>query len=183
MKLRALTLQIYKTLEQQNTIPNFEALARELLADAVVFAEVTSLNFFKESFDKQGWTDGSFQAWQQRAGGNDGRNILIKTGNLRDSLRVLQSSPLRIVFGTSEPYAATHNDGGTINIKVTKRSRKFFWYMFRATGESKWKAMALTKKETLTIKFPKRQFIGESQTLMQTLDQWLVKEIETRFKS
>lgn len=119
-------LQIYKQLPNQNTIPDFESMIRELLEDAVVFAEVTSVNFFKESFDKQGWTDGNFQPWKQRNGGNDGRSILIKTTNLRDSLRVLQSSPLRIIFGTSEPYAGIHNEGGIIKIRVTKKAKKFF---------------------------------------------------------
>jgi len=170
-------------MSKQHTIPDFETMARELLADTVMFAEVTALNFFKDSFYKQGWTDGAFIPWERRKTGADGRAILTKTGSLRDSLRVLQSSPLQIVFGTSEPYAQIHNEGGTITIKPTKKSRKFFWYMFKATGQSYWKWMALTKKDTLTIHIPKRQYIGESQTLMKQLDEWFLNELQKRFNN
>jgi len=44
-----------KLLATQNTIPDFDKKARELLDDAVTFAEVTGLNFFKSSFENQGW--------------------------------------------------------------------------------------------------------------------------------
>lgn len=166
----------------QNTIPDFDTLVRKLLEDAVIFAEVTGINFFKGSFENQGWTDGSFTAWQQRKTGADGRSILVQSHNLLNSLRVLESSPLRIVFGTSEPYAAIHNNGGTIQIRVTQKAKKFFWYMFKATRQNYWKWMALTKKEHLTIHMPQRKFIGESQTLMQQLDTWIINEIKKRFK-
>ena len=42
--------------------------------------------------------------------------------------------------------------------------------------------MALTKKQTLKSKFPKRQFIGDSKVLMNDLEEWFFKEIEKRIK-
>lgn len=101
----------------ENPIPNLEALAREILTDTVTYAEVTGINFFKDSFNKQGWTDNGFTPWPPRKTGSDGRGILIKTTNLRDSIRVMESSPLRIVYGTSVPYAQIHNQGGTIEVQ------------------------------------------------------------------
>lgn len=177
---------------QENTVPNFEAFARQLLSDLVTYTEVTALNFFKDSFDRQGWLDGSFTPWPATIMGPGDRNILINSGNLRDSLRVLKSSPLQIVFGTSEPYAGIHNEGGTITINITDKARKFFWAMYMAnvgkggvikqngsaTAASMWKAMALTKKSSITIHMPQRQYIGESQTLMKGLNTWLDKKIE-----
>lgn len=161
-------------------IPDLENIMRGLLSDLETFAGTTAVNFFKNSFHNQGWTDESFTAWQPRKSGADGRAILTNTTNLRESLRVLDSSPLRIIFGTSEPYAQIHNEGGTIQVRVTPKSRKYFWYMYRMTENQMWKGMALTKKEYLTIRMPKRQFIGESRELINTLQEWFQKEAEKR---
>jgi hypothetical protein len=43
--------------------------------------------------------------------------------------------------------------------------------------------MAISKKDHLTIKIPKRQFIGHSETLMSNLETWFKNEIEQRFKN
>lgn len=169
-----------RTMQDFNT-PEFEAMAREILADAATYAEVTALNFFKESFNQQGWLGSSFEAWPERKAGADGRGVLIKTGHLRDSIRVLESSPLRIVFGTNAPYAQIHNEGGTVSIRITPKARRYFWAMYKTTEKAFWKAMAL-KKDNITIKVPKRQFLGESQTLLRQLDTWVSNRIQQRFK-
>jgi hypothetical protein len=41
--------------------------------------------------------------------------------------------------------------------------------------------MALTKKDSFRVVIPKRQFIGESATLMGDLDSWIAAEINKRF--
>ena len=43
--------------------------------------------------------------------------------------------------------------------------------------------MSEQKKETLTIKIPKRQFIGESETLMNELDKMFIDRIKQYFKT
>ena len=53
--------------------------------------------------------------------------------------------------------------------------------MFKRTNDTKWKWMALTQKESLVIQIPKRQFIGESKTLLENLDKRLTKLIIKRF--
>lgn len=163
-----------------NQTPDFEALGREILEDAITYAAVTGLNFFKESFEKQGWTGNSFTAWDPVAG-KGGQGILINTAFLRDSIQILDRKPNRIEYAATAPYAGIHNNGGIITVRVTAKSRKFFWYMFKATGKVMWKYMALTKKETMSIKIPQRQFIGESQILMNSLDEWIIKQITERF--
>lgn len=166
-----------------NQVPDFNSIGTDLINDAVTYASVTGLNFFRESFDKQGFTDESFKAWEPRKTGDDGRGILINTAHLRDSTQVLERSPEQIVFGNTAPYAYIHNYGGMISIRVTARSRKFFWYMYKATGQDKWKFMALTKKERLSVKIPQRQFIGPSKTLLNALDAWIINQIITRFNN
>ena len=74
-------------------------------------------------------------------------------------------------------YAAIHNEGGTITVKVTEKMRKYFWAMYYKTQDSRYKWMALTEKETLTIHIPKRQFIGESYTLNKQLEKLIIEEI------
>lgn len=168
---------------KQNKIPNFEKLGKKMIDDAVRYSSVHALTFFKDSFQKQGWTDTAFEAWQTR--NNDARlggAILTQSGNLRDSLQILSRTPVRLVFGTHVPYAKIHNEGGTLSIPITEKSRKFFWFMFKSTGQVHWKWMALTKKDRMIVKMPKRQFIGHSDTLMKELHQWWIKHIEKGFK-
>ena len=156
-------------LNEKINIPDFEGFARKLLSDSVTFIEVTGLNFFKDSFYNQGFTDITLEPWAKRKDIDPGRGILTQTANLRESIRVMQSSPLLIEFGTSVPYAAVHNNGGTVTIRITPKAIRFFWHMFKATGQTKWKYMALTKKTSFRYNMPKRQFIGHSETLMNTI--------------
>lgn len=168
----------------ENEVPDFLGLANEIKRDVVSYSAVTALNFFIDSFQKQGFTNSSFEPWQKRT--NDARPggaLLVKSANLRNSLKVMERSIAGILFGSNSPYAKIHNEGGIINITLTKKARKFFWYMYYATNDSRYKWMALTKKEHLTIKIPKRQFIGHSEKLMENLETWLKNEIETRFKN
>ena len=141
-------------------------------------------NKHSQYFQKQGFTDRSFEPWQKRSHDNrEGGAILVKSANLRNSIRILERSQSRIVFGSNSPYAQIHNEGGTINVTLTAKARKFFWFMYYATNDARYKWMAISKKDHLTIKIPKRQFMGDSVTLNTTVENWLKTEIEKRFKN
>ena len=169
----------------ETPIPDFYNIAKKLLKDIPRHVGVTATNFFVESFHKQGFTDESFEPWQKRNAPDSrpGGAILTDTAQLRNSIHVLNSNESQITIGTYAAYAKIHNEGGTITLPITKKMRKYFWYMFKETQNSKWKWMALTKKNTMKITFPKRQFIGESKILMDNLETWLINEIEKRFKN
>jgi phage gpG-like protein len=164
-----------------NDVPDFQALAAELLSDLSVFASVTALNFFKESFDVHGWRDNGFSPWAPRADEDTSRAILVKSGHLRDSLRIITRTTERVEIGTSAPYAEIHNQGGRVTVRVTPKARKYFWYMYQRTDKPFWKNMALTKKDSFVVNIPKRQFIGNSKELTTGLDAWVVNEILRRF--
>jgi phage gpG-like protein len=165
-------------------IPNFNEIAKKLILDAQTIAEVEMINFVMGNFEKQGFLDSSLQPWQERKGGTDtGRAILSKTGALRDSVKLISSSNKRVVVGSDSKYAKIHNEGGAINIQVTAKMRKFFWYKYKETGDVKYKGMALTKKTHFTITMPKRQFIGPSVTFNRDIDTKFIKMIESRFKT
>lgn len=60
-------------------------------------------NFEKESFDNQ--------TWQPRKDNDTSRNLLVKSGSLRRSIRVVQATWQRISIGTDVEYAQVHNEG------------------------------------------------------------------------
>lgn len=98
-------------------------------------------------------------------------------------------------------YAQIHNEGGTVHPKITPKMRRFAWAKYyslggggkggqkgrkgtrkggpgAASGEAeKWKALALTKKESLTIHIPKRQFMGPSEELNARISAYVEKEV------
>jgi phage gpG-like protein len=142
-----------------------------------------ALEHFKRSFEKQGFMDSNFQAWPERK--NDtrpGGALLQQTGHLRDSTQITEATMKRIIIANDAPYAKIHNEGGIMKIRVTKKMRKYFWFMYKATGQEKWKYMALTTKSSFMFRMPKRQFIGQSQNLNQRIDRAIVKRIITEFK-
>lgn len=103
-------------------------------------------------------------------------------------------------------YAAIHNEGGTVHPKITPKMRRFAWAKYyelkgkqkgtqkprkgpkNGTSQSagkqpdsgeaeKWKRLALTKKETLTINIPQRQFMGQSAELDAKISAYVEKEV------
>ena len=72
-----------------------------------------SRNHFVLGFRKGGGqTDQSKGGWRPRKGGRDSRAILVKSGALKNDVRVLVSRWARIVVGSLHlPYARRHNEG------------------------------------------------------------------------
>lgn len=162
-------------------MPDFLGMKEEIFKDLQSDAEIMGTDFIQSNFDKQGFTDAAFEAWQPKKQ-SDTYNILKVTNELYKSINVSESSPERIVWQADAPYAEIHNNGGSLTIPITRKARKFFWYMFKATGKDKWKWMALSKKESFTFKMDKRQFMGDSQTFRNDWHNHVVGEIQTRFK-
>jgi phage gpG-like protein len=99
------------------------------------------------------------------------------------------------------PYAAIHNEGGTISVPVTAKMKRFAWAKYyEASGRKRtkdgkthkrrkplspqeseaaeaWKRLALTKKTSLRITIPRRQFMGNSLELRQKLQEMIEKEL------
>jgi phage gpG-like protein len=167
----------------KNNIPDFEGMATALKRDLVRYASRAGVNHFTDSFYNEGFTNVTLDPWQPRANDVDpGRRILVKSTALLNSIQVFTANEELIEIGSPEAHAEIHNNGGTIRIPITAKSRRYFWFMFKKTGKGMWKGLALTKKQVLTVNIPQRQFIGESATLMGQLDDWVVREINKRFK-
>lgn len=165
-------------------IPNFEKIGKQLIVDAQTIAEVEMINFVLGNFERQGFLDASVQPWQERKNGTDaGRALLVKTNQLIDSIGIGESSTKRVRLTATAAHARIHNEGGVIHVPITERSRKFFWYKFKETRNPMFKALALTKKQFLTINIPKRQFMGNSATFNRIIEEKFQKMILQRFKS
>ena len=171
---------------------------------------------FRENFRLSGFMNGGLRQWpatrrQQTGGKSAAANygpLLSRRNHLFGSIGYKPGAGY-VVIGTSLPYAAIHNDGGTVSPTVTLKMRKFAWAMYyRALGNKaaknggkgntagkkgkkaastspeaeRWKALALTRKQKLNITIPKRQFIGDSQELNAAINRKIGEEFDKLFQ-
>lgn len=167
---------------------------------------ITAVNHFKQNFRDGGFMNGGLHPWKktkrQQQPSNAGSRYSPLTSARNHLMSSLEFHPGvgQVRISNPVPYAAIHNEGGTINThpRVTPKMRKFAWAMaYHAAGvrrkgklpkelpyEAKmWRALALTKKTTLSIhaNIPQRQFMGESQELTQKVNR-IVNESIQRIK-
>lgn len=77
---------------------------------------------FDRNFERKAFFD---KPWPPRKSGKRGSLLLVKGGGgLRGSI-LMQQSGNNVIFSSGLPYAAIHNEGGTII--VTAKMKKFFW--------------------------------------------------------
>lgn len=185
----------------KNKVPEFLRLATSIKKDAIRFGAVASVQFFKESFVVQGFTDSSLKKWNKARTPLAGKRTLYKSGKLMHSIRKLEATDNRVVIIADSDYAEMHNEGGYITI--TPQMKKYFWALYyKEAGKgvkrssrgaiyqsvkvgkkaSFCKAMAL-KKVGEKIKIDQRQFMGESKELMKLLDGWFKRSISANINS
>lgn len=132
-----------------------------------------AVNWSKASFDRQGFLDNSTQPWQPRKKAtrrNSGKAILVQSGRLRRSIRIINSSDTTVVIGTDVPYARIHNYGGVI--QQAARSETFVRNRRgKGRGLNKYKFSRGTTAgqgftfAARTIVMPQRKFMGNSANL------------------
>jgi len=137
---------------------DFKRLVDAVNAQIPVIMETsanTAKNHFLKSFRDGGFTDNVLERWTPRKSKDKRkgrRAILVKSGHLRDSIRVARTSNKGFLIvsdmglGANSDYAPVHNFGLRAG-----RGRGF--------------------------KMPKRQFIGRSKTLEERIKQNLIKKI------
>lgn len=174
---------------------NVQNIIKNILRDIQV--ELT--DEFDQNFERQAFFS---QAWQRRKRPirNEGRAILVDTGQLRRSIKSRINGDT-IAFYTDLPYAAIHNDGG--EIVVTQKMKRFFWHKYyQATGafgrkkdgsqrndkrtiqlsdEAQfWKFLALKKVGT-TIRIPRRRFLGASPEVEKAVRDIIEENLQQYF--
>lgn len=138
---------------------------------------VDLLDEFDRNFERKAFFN---KPWPQRKQGRKGSLMLVKGGGgLRGSIKASVGEST-VSFTSSLPYAAIHNEGGTIT--VTPKMKRFFWSRYyELTGKVKhtksgkvskrsvsisdeaefYKNLALMKAGS-KITIPQRQFIGHA---------------------
>lgn len=176
---------------------DMQRLQKQLPTDiGNVMRNRTLENFRTESFNGEAW-----QARKQNEGKQ--RNLLVQSGKLRRSLRITRAKWGYVAIGSNVPYAQIHNEGGVTHPTVTPRMRRFAMAMYskkrgRATkledsvrdsdirkyrsemnSANFWLNLARTKKSSLTVRIPKRQYMGAEPELENRIK----KAIEACFNS
>lgn len=137
------------------------------------------VNWVKDNFRRQGYPDKGFTSWPQRkanAKRNAGRAILIDSGRLSRSARIMNTGPLRVDIGIDTPYARAHNEGVSKTVTVKSYKRNIIGSVRLATGyNGKFRTKrSITgrgdvKTHQRKMNLPRRQFIGASQVLASIL--------------
>lgn len=152
----------------------------------------TAVNYFKDSFRRQGWRDKGLKKWKPRKDGSrPGGAILVKRGHLRNSIRRLLATWPRTEVGTNLPYAAAHNEGftGTVNVRAHTRrtsTRVREKYTARSGKErtrtvKHYKSSYPVRAHTRKMDLEQRQFMGDSDMLSRKLDFVITKAVDTIF--
>lgn len=121
--------------------------------------------FYKQRFTTKEWEG---IPWPQTKNPVKVGSLMVRSGKTMASVKPSVVTPEVVKIsagGTKAPQAKIHNEGGIIDVPVTPQMRKFAWAMNYKTKDDKWKGLALTKKQTLRINMPKRQYMGHSPKL------------------
>lgn len=135
-----------------------------------------AVNFSKERFQEQAWKDEGKEAWKKRKtrrrGGAKRQKgaVLVDSGRLKRSVRIISVSKDRVLIGTDVPCAEIHNEGfdGIQSVKAhTRRTRN---------GSTRVSA------HTRHMRMPRRRFIGESATLNKRIELMITAELVRALK-
>ena len=178
------------------------------LNDFVVVMGTDAKNHFVKSFRNQGFEDASIEKWQPRKGeimssgiakvrkkDKSSRYILIKSGGLKRSIRIVNKNYRSITIGSDLPYAQLHNDGaktGYVYVKAHDRKHVKSSYVsgsFQGTSKKRKRtkieiiqSIDKVRGHSRRLRMPKRQFIGHSKKLIDHLRSKLDKRIQNVFR-
>ena len=151
----------------------------KVLRDFPLIVAKEAENFYKQSFRRKGYIDNSYARWKTS---QDNPSTLVGASHLMNSIKANVMSKKRIRVRSNSKYAEIHNSGGEINVPITVDSRKFFWAKFYATGDVKYKYMALTKNTNFKVKIEQRQFMGDSIFLERRIEKVANDLFKTRLR-
>lgn len=164
---------------------NFDRVARNFRnIDLSLVMANTAKNGFLDNFRNQSF-DGV--GWKRRAGKQDGRNLLVKSGRLRRDVsnsvsRGVKNSNLSYTLVVENPYAEVHNSGGEVKKEATQRAVNF--KVDKKTGKSRFAKQSKAnfqqdiRFKAHTFKMPKRQFVG----MTKDLNTKILKAIQYKLK-
>ena len=188
-----------------NIIRDHQRMVIKEIQNFITIMGVEAVNYYKKSFRDGGFTDESLRRWKPRKGEITGgiakvskkskgsRAILVKSGELRRSIRVVRKNLKSVTIGSDLPYAQIHNDGGVVYKKAHKRtatrtvrirgSGGFVNGVFTKGRAKKMEIQGVRHNVgSSSFKMPKRQFVGVSKQLSNKLMSKLDIRIKKIFK-
>lgn len=162
---------------RRQDFPDISAQATSLerfFANLPRWAGNVVLNFFDDSWERQGFVDRRLSKWakRKRPDANEAkrgeRRTLVRTGRLRRGQRMKVSGNVVTIYN-EVPYAQVHNEGGTVSGTASVRAH---------TRKGK-PVRAHTRSVSFTM--PKRQFMGESWLLRERITKHVERSLETIF--
>lgn len=164
----------------QQRIESVQQRLAEPIANEVINATLD--NFEKQSYEGK--------AWKKRQSKKDqSRQLLVKSGRLRRSFRMLASSPNSVTVGSDVPYAATHNYGETINhpgrtgplaFKTYSRGKHKGKTLF-ARNDARATFARISTSGPYDIRMPRRQFLGITKNLTSKIKDVIKQEFKQEF--
>lgn len=163
-------------------------IAKALVSTAPKRIAADAERHFKDSFRNQGFTDRVLVKWRplRKPRTSKGKvlqgRILKGRGLLANSVRVAQAdwNSIQVVAGGQHVrYAKIHNEGGWIRRQVTRRAhtRQAHAANTRRGRIMRKEAHVRRHQARMNLYMPKRQFMGDSYMLRQTMLQTVLKTI------
>lgn len=119
-----------------------------------------AVNFTLDNFRLQGFMGNTFQRWLPRKKSKWGKRdrsgaaILIGTGRLRRSIRIIRLNADSVTIGSDVKYARAHNEGMSLGLIQTVKGYSTRGGVARS---------AHTRR--INMRIPRRQFMGNSPYL------------------
>lgn len=129
-----------------------------------------AVNFALDNFRRQAFLSYTSEPWPARkvvkGDRRKNRGLLVDTGRLRRSIRIVSVTQSSVTIGSDVPYAKAHNEGSRIGLI---QSVKGF------TRKSGVEVKAHTRKVNQNI--PRRRFIGNSPYLEARIKRVVTAEL------
>ena len=150
----------------------------KFLQNVIQDVKVDLVDEFDRNFERKAFFD---EKWQQTKFHNRIGSLMIRRGNLRNSINAdIQGN--KSILSSSLPYASIHNEGGELT--VTTKMKKYFWAKHIEAKNTKniieaeqFKAIAL-KPIGSKIIIPKRQFIGNHPKVKEAVERAVNANLE-----
>ncbi|NDC40422.1 MAG: hypothetical protein EBZ77_02570 [Chitinophagia bacterium] len=137
------------------------------------------VRFSMSAFRAQAWEGNPWKPRAANAKNNKGRAILVKSGRLRRSIRVLRTTTAVVVVGSDVPYAKAHNEGLAETVNVSAHTRR----VKVTTAKSKqMSAVRNVRAHNRRMKIPMRRYLGDAPQLRANCRRIVQKEFSTALK-
>lgn len=178
-----------------SSLQQIERALSACLADLPQQIGMLAVNFSKQRFVDQAWHDTAVEPWDKRTrkrrGGKKRQKgaVLVDSGRLKRSIRIISTTPLSVTIGTDVPYAQIHNDGfeGDVNVKAYTQQVKGHKRKQKVKSKKGKKTKIVNvrphtrhvKAHTRKLNMPRRRFLGRSAELERLITEFILGEIQS----